>query len=203
MTEAKSAALQFTISTTNTTTSSKMRDEAYPIIIGTLSLLVANILGLVLPWTGLNVDVVMGSYSYQVEEDISIFSCVDTTSSCGDFCCTTYNDGQLFDFWMIIVPTIPTQTSSSSSTSIASILLPFQIASSIALLLIVCSITVSIYSLLQVCTLADNREPLKRLRAPFRLTILINVLLVIEYIAITFQYLDGGYYSYGLWISGN
>jgi hypothetical protein len=176
-----------------------MREEAYPIIIGSLSLLAANIVGLVLPWTGLNVDVVTSSYSYQVEEDISMFACVDTTIACGDFCCTTYNDGQLFDFWMIIVPIIPTQT--SISIPVASILLPFQIASGVALLLTACSITVSVYAVVNVYTLADGTS-LKILRAPLRIAILINLLLVIEYITITFQYLNGGYYSYGLWISG-
>jgi hypothetical protein len=174
-----------------------------PVLIGTLCLFAANFLSLLLPWTGLNVNVISTSYAYQVEEDIGIFSCVDTTTACGGYCCAKYNNGQLFDFWLKVIPLIP---QSHPTSDMASILFPFQIASYIALVLTACSFMTNVYSVIALISYKSSgsarHTSLKSLRSPLRIAIFINLVLVLQYVLITFPYLNGGYYSYSLWVSG-
>ena len=171
-----------------------------PILVAAGAILTANISSFTLSWVYVNQDMNMGSYVLQVGQSISLLQCTDITGGCTatDSCWSNYNNGNLFDFYYIF-PLFPFYNASDSSG-----LFPFLIASYSSLILLsissyLCVWTLATYFLSETwCT--SLSYSFKDRRYPLRIAIILNTVVLAVYFLTTMLYLNGGYYSFGLWV---
>ena len=134
-------------------------------------------------------------------------SSLRSLSSFSSFCCSHYNNGNLFIFpqWgLYMVPTFPPPIDKSKSYhTIESILYPFQIASYPTIFLMVIS-TILCFATLAMSAISfvyPNCVKYESQKRPLRLAILCNTAFMVIYFIITIFYLHGGNLSYGWWMT--
>ena len=129
------------------------------------------------------------------------------SSSSSSYCCSCYNNGNLFIFpsWgLCLIPTFPPSMSSENSYhNIESILYPFQVASYPTIILMVVSSMLCVVTLVMIAItfLYPNSIKYETQKRPLRFAILCNAAFVTIYYMITSFYLNGGSLSYGWWMT--
>ena len=178
--------------------------KAFPICVAAAALLCANLSAFSFPWVDVNVNISDGDFVYQSDASIGLLQC--TSDPCvSDYCCHSYNNGNLFDFppWgFYVIPVFPGISDDSVQTGIGNILLIFQYATYPVLFLIVISSILCVISLLMALYsfVYTSSFSFKQQRFPLWLAILCNSIVIFEYFLLSVFVLNGGVYSFGFCI---